>query len=218
MTKKTPHRLLWTLEGRVFLLSALMSLALVVFLYKQWVVDFEYAKTLIYAFIAHTFGGRAAGVGICIMDGISLMETFIYNFYLEVLIVCFTYSMVVSSLDGSLQFRWLRFLALKVMRKARRHKDKIERFGVIGLFLFVMAPLPVTGPVIGAIIGYLLKMRFVQNFGAVLGGTFVALLGWVYCFDFLENKLHVIQYILIGILVLLIISYIKTIKRWISNK
>ena len=180
--------------------------------------DFDMAKSLVLAFVAHTFGGRAAGIGLCIISGMNLSMTIIYNFYLEVLIVCFTYSVFVLSLNNYIKFQWIESLTGKLMKKADKHKEQIRKYGWVGIFLFVMIPLPVTGPVVGSTIGYLLKMNLWHNFTAVFLGTLAAIIGWTIGFDFLEQHVHIIQYILIGILLLVLLSYMKTIKNWLADK
>ncbi len=200
-------------EGKVLIAGISQFVLLVCIIWFYGVVDFDQAKTLSLAFIAHTFGGRAAGIGLCIMNGLNIVWTIVYNFYLEVLIVCFTYSIFVLSLNNYIRARWVKSKANRMMHKAERYKDKIEKYGWIGIFLFVMIPLPVTGPVVGSTIGYLLKMSVWRNFTAVLSGTLAAVVAWTIGFDFLEQHIPVIQYVLAGILFVVVLSYLNTIKN-----
>jgi uncharacterized membrane protein len=199
-------------EGRVLIAGIFMAVFLVLLVIYFWFAEPVQAKTLSLAFLAHSFGGRAAGVGLCIMSGLHFFWNVVYNLYLEILIVCFTYSLFVFSLTHHIQFSWAITFTRNLMTKAAKHKDKIEKYGWIGLFLFVMIPLPVTGPVVGSIIGYLLKMKLWRNFSAVFLGTFTAIAVWVVCFEFLEKHLHMIQYFLVAIIVMVVVIHIKTIK------
>jgi uncharacterized membrane protein len=180
------------------------------------VIDSSKAGNLLLAFLAHIFGGRAAGIGLCFMAGFNLGWTLLYNFYLEILIVCLAYSVFVLSMSNHIKFKWVMYVAVAMKNKAEKHKDKIERYGWIGLFLFVMLPLPVTGPVTGSIMGYLLNIHVGRNFSAVFLGTFSAILSWVIFFDFLEQHVHVIQYVIMGIIFIVLLSHLKTIKRWLT--
>lgn len=199
-------------EGKVLLIGICMAIGLIVLILFMLVADPGHAKNLILAFLAHAFGGRAAGVGLCIMAGIPRFWNTAYNFYLEILIVCFTYSLFVFSLKQRLQFRWAINITRNLMDKARKHKDKIEAYGWIGLFLFVMIPLPVTGPVVGSIIGYLLRMNIWRNLSAVFLGTLAAIVVWVFCFEFLDEHLHMIQYFIGAIIIIVLFIHVKTIK------
>ena len=205
-------RLIQTSEGRILLFGILLAAILLVVFGYYAVVDFNTAKILVMALIAHTFGGRAAGIGLCILHGYGAGVTIGYNFYLEVLIVCFTYAAFVLSTTNYLNLPWLNRIMDRIAVKAEEQKDKVEAYGWIGIFLFVMAPLPVTGPVVGSIIGYMIRMRLAKNLAATLLGTLTAIVVWFYAFDFLNERFQMIQYIFIGIILLVLIPYAK--KIW----
>ncbi len=205
-------RLIQTSEGRILIFGILLAAILLVVFGYYAVADFHTAKVLVMALIAHTFGGRAAGIGLCILHGYGAGVTIGYNFYLEVLIVCFTYAAFVLSTTNYLNLPWLNRIMDRIAVKAEEQKDKVEAYGWLGIFLFVMAPLPVTGPVVGSIIGYMIRMRLAKNLAATLLGTLTAIVVWFYAFDFLNERFQMIQYIFIGIILLVLIPYAK--KIW----
>ena len=209
------HTLLNTIEARLMLSGAFLSLLLMVFIGFYGITDLQTAKTLVLVFIAHIFGGRAAGVGLCILNGFGALPTIIYNFYLEVLIVCFTYAGFVLSTTNYLRNEWMIKFMARLTGKAFEQKEKIKPLGWIGIFLFVMAPLPVTGPVVGSIIGYMLRLSLFRNFTATFLGTLTAIIVWFYCFDFLEQRFHMIQYIFAAIVIIILIPHLKKIKNFI---
>ncbi|HKL01457.1 MAG TPA: small multi-drug export protein [Desulfotignum sp.] len=209
-------RLLKTVEGKLLLSGIFLALALLASIVFYGVTDFDTAKTLILVFIAHSIGGRAAGIGLCILQEFGTFATIFYNFYLEILIVCFTYSIFVLSATQYLRVEWLTRVMENIAVKALKNKQKIERFGWLGIFFFVMAPLPVTGPVIGSIIGYMLRLSLIKNFSATFSGTLTAIIVWFQFFDFLEERFHMIQYIFALIVVLVLVVNFKKIKRFIQ--
>jgi len=194
------HTLLNTIEGRLLLSGFFLSALLMVFIGFYGITDLHIAKTLVLVFIAHTVGGRAAGIGL-------------YNFYIEVLIVCFTYAGFVLSTTNYLRNEWIIKFMARLTGKAIEQKEKIKPFGWIGIFIFVMAPLPVTGPVVGSIIGYMLRLSLLRNFTATFLGTLTAIAVWFYCFDFLEQRFHMIQYLFAAIVIIVLIPYLKKIKE-----
>lgn len=194
----------------------LLTVSLMVLIAYFWVEDPTLAENMVLAFLAHIFGGRSAGIGLCFMAGFNLEWTVIYNFYLEILIVCLAYSVFKLSMSNQIKFKWVLTMSVALKKKAEKHKDKIEKYGWIGLFVFVMVPLPVTGPVTGSIMGYLLNIHVGRNFSAVFLGTLAAIVSWVIFFDFLEQHVHVIQYVLIAIIFIVVLSHVKTIKRWLT--
>ena len=206
-----------TAEGRLFLFGIVLSILLIVLIIYYAATDFQIAKILLLVFVAHIFGGRAAGIGLCILNGYGALITIIYNFYIEVLIVSFTYTGFVYSTTKYLKSKWLVRFMERLASKALEQKDRIKPFGWIGIFLFVTAPLPVTGPVVGSIIGYMLRLSFLRNFSATLLGTLTAIIVWFYCFEFLEERFHMIQYLFAAIILIILIPYLKKIKNFIFN-
>jgi uncharacterized membrane protein len=209
--------LLNTAEGRFFLTGVFLSILLIMLIVYFAVTDPHIARVLVLIFVAHTFGGRAAGIGLCIMNGFGAASTIIYNFYLEVLIVSFTYTGFVYSTTKYLRIKWLVRFMDRLATKATEQKDRIKPFGWIGVFLFVMAPLPVTGPVVGSIIGYMIRLSFIRNFSATFLGTLSAIIIWFYGFEFLEERFHMIQYLFAAIVIIVLIPYLKKIKNFIFD-
>ncbi len=54
----------------------------------------------------------------------------------------------------------------------------VRKFGIAGLFVFVFTPFWMTGPVVGAIIGFLIGLRPWVNLAVVLVATYVAIGVW----------------------------------------
>ena len=212
------QKLFNTTEGRIFLTGLMLSLLLLITIGYFTYIDIGTAKTLTLAFFAHTCGGRAAGIGLCIMQGFGPVITIAYNFYLEVLIVCFAYSIFVLTTNNYIRVMWVANLIERLAQKAVEQKDKVQSFGWIGLFIFVMLPLPVTGPVMGSVIGYMLGINLFKNFSAIGSGTLAAIIVWFFCFDFLEQRFHVIQYVFAAIVILALLSHRKAIIKFFKGK
>jgi len=212
--KKT---LFQTVEGRLLLIGAFLTMVLVLFLGIYGFIDFAATKILFFVFLTHIVGSRAAGIGLCILNGFSPFTTIAFNFYVEILIVCFTYSGFVLSTTNYLKIEWIKRFMDQLALKALERKEKISSYGWIGIFLFVMAPLPVTGPVVGSIIGYMLRMNLVRNFTATALGTLTANIAWCFGFEFLEQRFHMIQYVFGAIVVIVMIPYIGQVKKFIAE-
>jgi uncharacterized membrane protein len=61
-----------------------------------------------------------------------------------------------------------------IFERSRRRGRMAERYGPIGLALFVAIPLPVTGAWTGSIVAFLLGMKFWRAFVAIAAGVFIA--------------------------------------------
>ncbi|HID56077.1 TPA: ligand-binding protein SH3 [Candidatus Poribacteria bacterium] len=64
-------------------------------------------------------------------------------------------------------FRWL-------FARTRRRSRTVERYGAIGLSLFVAIPLPVTGAWTGCVAAFLFGIRFRYALPAVIAGVMIA--------------------------------------------
>jgi uncharacterized membrane protein len=65
-------------------------------------------------------------------------------------------------------FSWL------FSRTRRRTKDKVEKYGALGLVSFVALPLPVTGAWTGVAAAYVFGIKFRYAFPAIALGVFIA--------------------------------------------
>lgn len=64
-------------------------------------------------------------------------------------------------------FTWL-------FARTRKHSDSVEKYGAIGLAIFVAIPLPMTGAWSGCIAAYLFGIKFRYAFPSVLLGVLIA--------------------------------------------
>ncbi|NDY72218.1 hypothetical protein DO021_09795 [Desulfobacter hydrogenophilus] len=205
-----------TIEGRVLVIGFLLTALFLLFVTIGIVRGEPNAKVAFFVFLTHCVGSRAGGIGLCILNGFDPLTTIALNFYLECLIVCYTYAVFVLSTSGIFKAAWIKKAMGKLKEKAEEKKEKIERWGWLGIFAFVMAPLPVTGPVVGTIIGYMIRMRLFSNFSAAGLGTLTAIVAWCYGFDFLEHRFAMLQYVFGAICVIIIIPYLKPLKKFID--
>lgn len=80
-------------------------------------------------------------------------------------------SKILNWMRGSKLFK--RF-ALWLDKKVEKHKGQIEKYGYLGLVLFVGIPLPGTGAWTGCLIASVLEMDKKKSFLATLAGIFIA--------------------------------------------
>lgn len=76
-------------------------------------------------------------------------------------------------------------------KKVEKHKGQIEKFGYLGVVLFVGIPLPGTGAWTGSLIASVLNMDKKKTFLAVLVGIFMAsIIMMLLSFGILANVIH----------------------------
>ena len=75
--------------------------------------------------------------------------------------------------------------------KVEKHKGQIEKFGYVGVILFVGIPLPGTGAWTGSLIASVLNMDRKKTFLAVLVGIFMAsIIMMLLSFGLIANVIH----------------------------
>jgi len=72
------------------------------------------------------------------------------------------------------RFRWVRIIWDKLAAKTHNKGEKVEKYGALGLALFVAIPLPGTGVWTGILLAFLLGIRPQYALLSVLLGMFLA--------------------------------------------
>lgn len=205
-------------------LSALTGLYFVFLLF----MDPELYGVLSSTAVVHLIGGRALGIARCLSADISPFYTILYNFYLEIVIVLVAYGIIVLIMRNVIQPKMFHSAVRKAELTAQSQKTKIKKYGAIGLFLFVMFPFFMTGPVIGAVIGYLLNYRAINNFLIVFSGTLTSIIIYTLVGDGIIDYIN--QYIeidvlkkwgsiVIGVALLFFLIYhFKTVKAFLDRE
>ncbi len=76
---------------------------------------------------------------------------------------------------GMEEENWLRRIYVRYIdRLRRRAKPTIDRYGLLGLVIFVAVPLPLTGAWTASLLSYLLGMKLRGSLGAIVIGALVA--------------------------------------------
>ena len=180
--------LLTSSEGRLLIVG--LSMAIVYFVWLGYELVFSPAdfQGLIGMTATEIVFGRVA----CLAFGYSLEMghgTVIFLcMVIETILVLVFYPLFALIWRQLLVVRWLKRLSDRTRKHAEQHKDLVERYGIVGLFLFVWVPFWMTGPVVGCMIGYLLGLRIWVNITTVLIGTYAAILGWAFFLRHMHEK------------------------------
>ena len=124
--------------------------------------------------------GRAVAMSIGYAAGYGHAIVIAVNIWVETVLVLLFYPVFVFSMRKLVEFPRLKRILERTHEAAERHRDKVRRYGIIGLFTFVWFPFWMTGPVVGSAIGYLLGFTAWLTISVVLAGTYIAMGGWAY--------------------------------------
>ena len=75
---------------------------------------------------------------------------------------------------GKSKIKWMNKLSKWLDKKARKHKDSIEKYGYLGLTLFVGVQLPGTGAWTGCLAASVLNMDKKKSFISIMLGIIMA--------------------------------------------
>jgi uncharacterized membrane protein len=110
--------------------------------------------------------------------GISHWIVVVANMLIETFMVLLCYALFVFSYKKLFVIKPLEDIIERTQRAAKARQATIRKYGIPGLLIFVWIPFWGTGPVVGAIIGFLIGLSPWVNLATVLAGTYVAILCW----------------------------------------
>ena len=122
--------------------------------------------------------GRAAGLSFGYASGLGHAQVIPLNMLAETIKVLVLYPLFVLSGRQLIRVPRLQSFVKRMHSAAELRGGVVREFGIAGLFVFVLTPLWMTGPVVGAIIGYMVGLRARVILPVVLGGTYLAIGLW----------------------------------------
>lgn len=174
------RQLFKTTEGRILLLGIAVAL---VGLFVMGLVAFwspETSEMIGAMSFTNLILGTVVAMSIGYVAGYGHALVIPVNLWVETVVVLLFYPVFVLSMRKLVVFPRLKRFLDRTQAAAERHHDKVRRYGIIGLFIFVWFPFWMTGPVVGSAIGYLLGFPAWLTLSVVIAGTFMTMLGWAY--------------------------------------
>ena len=174
------ENLLTSSEGRLLLIGVALAFIYTFWLVVKWQFSPEQCQVLLGMTATAITLGRAAGMAFGYSLGLRHGTIIPICIIIETVFVLICYPLFVFSWRRLLVINWLKRIFERTQKAAEAHKGNVQKYGIIGLFVFVWFPFWMTGPVVGSVIGFLLGLRVWLNMTVVLGGTYVAILGWAF--------------------------------------
>ena len=154
--------------------------------------------------------GRAVSMSIGYAGGYGHTLVVVVNMWVETVLVLLFYPVFVFSMRKLVVFPRLKRFLERTRAAAEHHHDKVRRYGIAGLFIFVWFPFWMTGPVVGSAIGYLLGFPSWLTLSVVLTGTYIAMAGWAYLMFDLHSRAAVFApwapALIVGLLILAVLA------------
>ena len=172
--------LLRSSEGRLLLIGVALAFMYTFWLGIKLLFSPEESQVLVGMTATEIMFGRAAAMAFGYSQELEPITVIPICIIIETILVLIFYPLFVFSWRHLLVIKWLKNIFERIHKAAETHKDKVQRYGIIGLFVFVWFPFWMTGPVVGCVIGFLLGLRVWLNITVVLTGTYAAIFGWAF--------------------------------------
>ena len=136
-------------------------------------------KDIIFTFLISfsPFGEARVGIpyGIEHTD-LTLIWVFLIALSANLLVFPLFYRVIEFFNNHFLKSKWYKKAAIYLSLRARRKTGAVvQKYGAIGLMIFVMIPLPFTGAYIGTIAAYIFKINYKKALLAINIGVLIAL-------------------------------------------
>lgn len=171
-------------EGRMLLVGLAMCLGLALAVGVGLLVAPEVTTTVATVLGLSLVIGIAAGISYGFAAGLGWSEMVVCNVVVESLQVLVVYPLFLLAWHHLVDFGPAAPLLDRLRQAAQARQDSVRRWGIAGLFVFVFIPFWMTGPVVGAIIGFLIGLGSAVNLAIVLSAS---ALGVVVYATFLEH-------------------------------
>ncbi|MEA2091544.1 MAG: small multi-drug export protein [Campylobacterota bacterium] len=183
-------KLLSSQEGKIFALGILLFFIYSISITSVYLFSVQDANNLIAMTITNFFFGRAAGISYGFTAEFSDKIIILANMIIEFITVMIIYPLFVLSWKKSVNIEMLRGFFTKIREQRVKYQSFFQKYGKYGLFIFVWFPFWMTGPVVGAIIGFLIGVKHYVTMLIVLSGTSLAIIIWTY---FLKEIMYLLD-------------------------
>jgi uncharacterized membrane protein len=193
-------------EGRLLMAGVALAFIYALWLGIKMLFSPEDSQVLVGMTATQIIFGRAAGMAFGYSLDLKHITVIPMCIAIETIIVLIFYPLFVFSWRQLLVINWLKNILQRIRNAAEAKKGIVQKYGIIGLFVFVWLPFWMTGPVVGCVIGFLLNLRVWVIMTAVLSGTCVAIFGWAFFLrQLLDQTASYSPYAAMVLMVLLVI-------------
>jgi uncharacterized membrane protein len=171
----------------------------------------HYLKPLLGITVTNIVFGRMAGLSIGIASQIDTFALIAFNFFIESIMVIILYPLFVLSWNklDLVSYAPIQNYLEKSKQSATKYQPLIQKYGIIGLILFVLTPFAMTGPVVGSFVGYLIGLKHRVTLITVLSSTLVAIILWLYLIrNFEETLVHYSDAMMVGVVITLAVLFV----------
>jgi len=214
MNLKHYKTILATSHGKILLLGIVLVIFLSGFILTFYFIDSTFANKISAMVIANIAVGRVPSLSLGYASELSHFWVIATNVYIEMTMVTLLYATFVFRYQNIVQMNYLDSFFKKIKKYKIKYTILFDRYGILGLFVFVFIPFWMTGPIVGAIIGYLIGLRDVTIMITVFIATIIAMIMWGLLLDELITFMNMFNSSVIWFILVLGIVLVLGIKLY----
>ncbi len=153
------------------------------------------------------FGGLAGAILAGLNMGLAPLQLLIILTAYNLMHLCLFFPLFTGLYHQAAEMKLIGKMAASTQHAARRHKRYVEKLGMVGLPLFIWLPLPWTGTLMGAIVGYLMGVRTRKVFMIAIPTMLISLVSWIWGLDYMLMLTHMTTELTIILIALLVAVY-----------
>ncbi|MBD3790120.1 MAG: small multi-drug export protein [Campylobacterales bacterium] len=216
------HKFLSHTEGRILGMGLFLLVLLLIFLAYCALERPDDFNVLLSITASNILFGRMAGLSIGIASQMNTFWLIFFNLCIETIMVLIFYALFVMSWKSLhvITYGPLNDFFQKAQASAEKYQPLIQKYGVLGLILFVLTPFAMTGPVVGSFVGYLMGLSHLTTLISVLASTLMAIIAWTYVIKNFEATLIVYSDTLMTFVMIAVVIFLAwyLIKRKFFNE
>lgn len=123
--------------------------------------------------------GREAGIPVALQAGAPSWLVIQVSMIQDLAVAGIALPFIFKFLDASRErSTWIGRRVARVDDAARRHRTWAERWGPVGVFVFMLVPFLVNGPVVAGVLGRGVGIPARRLVAPILGATFLSIVAW----------------------------------------
>ncbi len=172
-----------SIESRIFRMGCYLFVLEFMFLVFLFIFQPESFMNVVTVFTTGVVGGRLMAISLGLEFGFHPVNLILLLCFFNSTWLFMFYPLVSMFFDYIVDVRILGKMLNTTRKIAEMQKKRIEKYGSLGLFVFVWLPLPWTGSLIGAIIGKLTGLSTRKSILIVVPAMLLGIYMWTVAFN-----------------------------------
>lgn len=211
--------------GATFILGWMLSLGILIGWLGIVIIEPAVGANIMVMVIAELVAGREVAIPLGILQlGLPVLIVFGIAFTQDLITTTWFYPLFYTFRRRQRERKtfWGYFFR-KMEKQAEEHREKIQKYGAVGLYFFMLIPFAVNGPLIGAIIGKLAGIRTRYILPTVVLATATATGAWTLAWAYFRPQAQWFvdtfggQWIALGIVLLFVAVLARTVIGFLRD-